>query len=111
MAQRQIVEIAEEECACLGACPRGAIRIITREAAEFDEEAAGLGVSSPGDAVHTCPGAAPFFEGADLLIAADCVPFALPDFHSRVLRGRREAQAPRGRAVAESRSATAQGGQ
>jgi NAD-dependent dihydropyrimidine dehydrogenase PreA subunit len=31
---------------------------------------------------------APFFEGADLLIAADCVPFAHAGFHRRVLRGK-----------------------
>ena len=31
---------------------------------------------------------APYFENARLLIAADCVPFALPDFHSRFLAGR-----------------------
>ncbi|MCD6307541.1 MAG: 4Fe-4S binding protein [Candidatus Latescibacteria bacterium] len=33
------------------------------------------------------PGA-PFLEGSDLLICADCVPFAVPDFHDRFLRGR-----------------------
>jgi Pyruvate/2-oxoacid:ferredoxin oxidoreductase delta subunit len=31
---------------------------------------------------------APFLKGADLLLAADCVPFALADFHSKFLRGR-----------------------
>lgn len=30
----------------------------------------------------------PFFKGADLLLAADCVPFALRDFHGRFLKGR-----------------------
>ena len=34
------------------------------------------------------PPMAPFLQGADILICADCVPFALPDFHSRFLRGR-----------------------
>ncbi len=32
--------------------------------------------------------AAPVLRGASLLIAADCVPVAFPDFHSRLLRGR-----------------------
>jgi NAD-dependent dihydropyrimidine dehydrogenase PreA subunit len=31
---------------------------------------------------------APYFNGRDLLIAADCVPFAYADFHSSLLRGK-----------------------
>ena len=31
---------------------------------------------------------APYFEGANLLIAADCVPFSYPDFHRKFLSGR-----------------------
>jgi len=34
------------------------------------------------------PPFAPYLAGADLLISADCVPFAVPDFHSRFLEGR-----------------------
>jgi len=34
------------------------------------------------------PPHAPFFDGADLLIAADCVPFTFADFHDRLLAGR-----------------------
>ncbi len=34
------------------------------------------------------PTSAPYFEGARLLIASDCVPFALADFHSRFLAER-----------------------
>lgn len=33
------------------------------------------------------PGA-PYFRGADLLLVADCVPFACADFHQRFLRGK-----------------------
>lgn len=33
------------------------------------------------------PTTAPYFRGADVLLVADCVPFALPDFHARFLRG------------------------
>jgi len=31
---------------------------------------------------------APYFKNADLLLAADCVPFAMADFHNRLLTGR-----------------------
>lgn len=31
---------------------------------------------------------APYFQEADLLVAADCVPFAYPDFHQALLKGK-----------------------
>jgi len=34
------------------------------------------------------PPHAPFLRGADVLVCADCVPFAVPDFHTRYLQGR-----------------------
>ena len=38
--------------------------------------------------LHLVPPTAPFFQKADVLLAADCVPFAMADFHSRYLRGK-----------------------
>ena len=35
------------------------------------------------------PVSAPYLKGADLLLAADCVPFAMADFHDALLAGRR----------------------
>ncbi len=34
------------------------------------------------------PPNAPYFKGADLLVAADCVPFAYSDFHEDLLKGK-----------------------
>jgi len=34
------------------------------------------------------PATAPYWAGADLLLVADCVPFAMGDFHNRFLTGR-----------------------
>ena len=34
------------------------------------------------------PPDAPYFQGADLLLAADCAPFCVPDFHRRFLKGK-----------------------
>lgn len=31
---------------------------------------------------------APYFDNADVIIAADCVPFSYPDFHNRFLKGK-----------------------
>jgi len=39
--------------------------------------------------LHLVPAQAPLWQGASLLLAADCVPFALPDFHARLLAGHR----------------------
>ncbi|MFH1918532.1 MAG: 4Fe-4S binding protein [Planctomycetota bacterium] len=38
--------------------------------------------------LHLVPPGAPFLKGCDLLLAADCVPFAYADFHRRFLKGR-----------------------
>ncbi len=38
--------------------------------------------------LHLVPPNAPFLRNADLLLVADCVPFALADFHKRLLRKR-----------------------
>ena len=35
--------------------------------------------------ISLVPPQAPYFDGADLLIAADCIPFAYPDFHRKML--------------------------
>ena len=38
--------------------------------------------------LHLAPIQAPYFQNARLLLAADCVPFAYPEFHSQLLAGR-----------------------
>jgi hypothetical protein len=37
--------------------------------------------------LHLVPPTAPFFQGQDVLLAADCVAFAVADFHQRYLAG------------------------
>jgi hypothetical protein len=38
--------------------------------------------------VRLVPPTAPFLKGANLLVAADCVPIAYPDFHRDFLKGK-----------------------
>jgi len=38
--------------------------------------------------LHLLSPMAPQYQGADLLLCADCVPYAYPDFHSRLLSGK-----------------------
>lgn len=38
--------------------------------------------------IHLVPPSAPFLKGADLLVAADCVPFAFAGFHDELLPGK-----------------------
>jgi NAD-dependent dihydropyrimidine dehydrogenase PreA subunit len=105
--------MAENLCdglgACLGHCPKGAITIEERAADAFDEEA--VQRASAKEKPCGCPGAAPravkgaglkhwpvqfmllpekggVWEGADVLLAADCVGYAMPDFHESLLDGK-----------------------
>lgn len=142
--------VAEKYCdglgACLGECPQGALTVESREAEDFDEEAAmefvkttgheapahqhhapaGGGCDSTKHGGFVCPSArmidrthedkaeeapvaqgtvkselrqwpvklylvnphAPYFENADLLIAADCVPFAYGSIHPDFIKGK-----------------------
>jgi len=70
-------------------CPGSAVRQIGRQ-----PESGRVPTDSSSQLGHwpvqltLVPPAAPFLQGADLLLAADCVPFALRDFHARFLHGR-----------------------
>jgi hypothetical protein len=93
--------------ACLGHCPQDALTVEERVADAFDEEVVQRDLSKKEKSenaentenpesqlshwpvqLRLVPPAAPFLQGSDLLICADCVPFAVPDFHSRYLAGR-----------------------
>ena len=86
--------------ACIGHCPQGALTIIKREADDFDEKAAAHvanlkprkeeKVDCPWPVqLNLVPLKAPFYEGADLLLVADCVMVAYPQLRETLMPGRR----------------------
>jgi len=76
--------------ACLGHCPQGAISIVEREAAPYDAKKVNISsrLSQWPVQLRLVPTHAPYFEGADILISADCVPFTYANFHRDLLKGR-----------------------
>ena len=91
--------------ACLGQCPQGAITITEREAPAFSEAEVhehlktktAQTMSAPANVpqkpqwpikLNLVPVKAPFFENADILLAADCAPVALKNFHD-LMAGKR----------------------
>lgn len=76
--------------ACPGSAPRTIVPCEILEAEGGPGERAGA-PSRLGNwpvQLKLVPVRAPYFEGADLLIAADCVPFSFADFHERFMNGR-----------------------
>lgn len=78
---------------CLPSCPTGAISFTEREAAAYDEAAVKAAVvksrlSAWPVQIKLVPVNAPYFDGANLLIAADCTAYAYGNFHERFIRNR-----------------------
>ena len=76
---------------CLPACPTGAITFVEREAAAYDE-AAVIKNQRPLQQwpvqIKLVPTSAPYFDGAKILIAADCTAYAYANFHEDFMKGK-----------------------
>ena len=84
---------------CLPACPMDAIHFIEREAEAYDEAAVLKNKEEKAKAersrlrqwpvqIKLAPVNAPYFDGAKLLIAADCTAYAYGSFHQDFIRGK-----------------------
>jgi Pyruvate/2-oxoacid:ferredoxin oxidoreductase delta subunit len=72
-----------------GGCPSA--RLKSFEAKPAGDEEAGSRQSQLRQwpvQLHLVPPTAPFLQGADVMLAADCVPFAYADFHKDFLKGK-----------------------
>ena len=76
---------------CLPARPTGAISFVEREAAAYDEAAVLAAKESQlrqwPVQIKLAPVNAPWFDGAKLLIAADCTAYAYAGFHQDFIKG------------------------
>lgn len=74
-----------------GGCPGSRAREIVREpdAPQAPAGPAASHLSQWPVQLHLVSPLAPYFEGADLLVAADCTAFALGGFHDRLLKGKK----------------------
>lgn len=84
---------------CLPQCPTGAITFVEREAAPYDEQAVLENKKKKEEKqtsqlaqwpcqIKLVPVRAPYFNGAKLLIAADCTAYAYANVHQEFMRGK-----------------------
>ena len=84
---------------CLPGCPTGAITIENREAMPYDEKAVQEAKAAAAIPRKSCLGQwpcqiklvpvnAPYFNGAKLLVAADCTAYAYANMHEEFMKGK-----------------------
>lgn len=81
---------------CLPACPTGAITFVEREAEAYNEAAVKVHLEKRKTSrlanwpvqIKLAPMRAPWLDGVDLLIAADCTAYAYSRFHEDFIRDR-----------------------
>lgn len=90
LKEKGIENPLEEKSGCLS-CPGAAVKDLGKKPGERSGDAAAEQESELRQwpvQLNLLPPNASFFNNSDLLIAADCVPFANPDFHSNLLKGK-----------------------
>lgn len=80
---------------CLPTCPTGAISFVEREVAAYDEAVVLAAKEKEQESelrqwpvqIKLVPVKAPWFDGANLLVAADCTAYAYANFHQDFIKG------------------------
>ncbi|MBL7156633.1 MAG: 4Fe-4S binding protein [Candidatus Omnitrophica bacterium] len=83
---------AHENLHAQGKCPGSKVMDLNKsKKSGIRDKASGTQISQLGNwplQIRLVPVFAPYFNGADLLVAADCVPFVYADFHNDLLSGK-----------------------
>jgi len=89
--EEEVKDKAGEKLPC--GCPGSSVRDMREDKRETTEDD-DINVNQKAELrqwpvqIHLVPVNAPYFDGADLLITADCVPFAYGNFHKDLLKGK-----------------------
>ena len=81
-------QAAKKAAACSGGCPGSLARQIERREEEQPVSAPSSQLRNWPVQIKLAPVHAPYFDGAHLLIAADCTAYAYANFHQEFIRGR-----------------------
>lgn len=84
---KQADQRIDKACGCPGANARTIDRLIQNDKLPTGESVPSALTNWPVQ-IHLVPVNAPYLKGADLLISADCAPFAFADFHTKLLPGK-----------------------
>lgn len=88
--EKHMADRAKQKSACAGACP-GTMARTLKESSEKEESSL---ESRPSELmqwpvqIKLIPEKAPYFDGASLLLAADCTAFAYADLHKDFMKGK-----------------------
>jgi len=84
----EIPDLEEEKMETPCGCPGAALREVNQDNNPENNKEQASALRQWPVQLNLLPPQAPFFENSHLLVSADCVPFANPNFHSNLLNGK-----------------------